>query len=686
MNISKLCLGCMKEVDNTGECCPECGFEINQYKEMCSSRILRPGTILNNQYLVGKVLGEGGFGITYLAMDLNFELPVAIKEYFPAELANRDIAEYQTNRIFPFSGEKEKYYARGLENFAEEVRKLMKFCDCEGIVKVNTLFYENGTAYMVMDYIKGMNLRQYLQVRKTPVSEKEALDIMIPVIRALGKIHEAGICHCDISPDNIMLGEKDKVYLIDFGASRMITGAETKSLELLLKPGYTPFEQYYANGKIGPWTDVYAVCATMYRMMSGKVPQESAARVNRDQVKSLRELKWENEKICVGDTVSDVIHKGMSLKREDRYQSMEEFLEALTAPENVSVRRKPKKKHVIAGSAVGLLILAAIMGSALHQRMDKQKAGGQEVGTSSTGPEIPEEPEVTVVPEPTATPTPEPTVTPTPEPTATPTPKPTVTPTSEPTVTPTPEPTATPAPESTAIAEPEMTAKDYSELGDRRYAMAQYELAVNYYEKAAELGDEYAQCRLGYMYSEGMGVEKNPEKGQEWYDQAILQYQKKAEQGDMYAQYVLAQSYFSGDGVEQDYEKAAEWYEKAADQGHAAAQMVLGVMYESGVGVEEKDEDRAQELYHMALEQNEKDALNGDAKTQFLLAQLYYEGYTVEQDYEKAAEWCQMAADQDFYEAQKLLGDMYMEGLGVEKDEQMAEYWYQKSEETLVAD
>ena len=333
MDVNKLCFGCMKEKENPGQRCPRCGFDINEYMQNCSARVLRPGTILNGQYLVGKVLGEGGFGITYLAFDLNVMMAVAIKEYFPSGLASRDGSEKSDGRISAFSGEKKNYFEHGLNNFVEEVRKLMQFRDYEGIVKVNTLFYENGTAYMVMEYIRGKSLKQYLQEKQVPLSEAETLAIMKPVLRILGKVHESGVIHRDVSPDNIMLGDNGKVYLIDFGAARMVTGAETKSLDVMLKPGYTPFEQYYSKGNMGPWTDVYAVCATMYRMMSGKVPQESLARIDRDQQETLYALSEKREIPSVSQRTSQVVEKGMSLKTEDRYQNIYELIKDLNKRE-----------------------------------------------------------------------------------------------------------------------------------------------------------------------------------------------------------------------------------------------------------------------------------------------------------------------------------------------------------------
>ena len=342
MDVNKLCFGCMKENENPGQRCSHCGFDLNEYMKDCSARVLRPGTILNGQYLVGRVLGEGGFGITYLAMDLNLEMQVAIKEYFPAGLAVRDASERSITRISVLSGEKSVYYQQGLERFTEEAKSLIRFRYEEGIVQVNTLFYENGTAYMVMEYIHGKSLKQYLQEKNAPLTEAETFRIMMPILKMLEKVHEAGIIHRDISPDNIMLGENGKVYLIDFGAARMITGAESKSLDVVLKPGYTPFEQYYSRGNMGPWTDVYAVCATMYRMMSGKVPQESLARIDRDRQETLYALSEKREIPPVSQRTSKVVEKGMSLKTEDRYQDLGILLKELNGSEKILVREQVK--------------------------------------------------------------------------------------------------------------------------------------------------------------------------------------------------------------------------------------------------------------------------------------------------------------------------------------------------------
>lgn len=477
--MNKLCYGCMKEVDTQEQICPYCGFNIQDYLQKTDVRALRPGTILNGQYYIGKVLGAGGFGITYLAFDLNLELPVAIKEYFPVGLAYRDVQNRMTDRVFSLPGEKEKFFMSGMKNFSEEAKKLMQFRDYEGIVKVNTFFYENGTAYMVMEYILGKSLKQVLLEKQQVLSEKETMEIMRPLLNVLGRVHKAGVIHRDISPDNIMLGENGKVYLIDFGAARMITGAESKSLDVVLKQGYTPFEQYSSAGILGPWTDVYAVCATIYRMMTGKVPQEAIDRLNSDKVESLYQLASQKKILPVSKRMSLVIQKGMTVKYEGRYPDAEALLKALTE------EKGHFNKYAVVGGT-----LAVLIGLSFIFLRNPLSDSGKKTDDHALGMEHSTEKEdITVTPVATPTPlptaTPIPTVTPTPLPTATaiptatPTPMPTATPI--PTATPTPLPTATPTPIPTAtpvpVATPTSTAAQRVTAGVNEKA-AKYVLKV----------------------------------------------------------------------------------------------------------------------------------------------------------------------------------------------------------------
>ncbi|WP_162610607.1 serine/threonine protein kinase [Blautia sp. An249] len=339
-----LCMGCMKNMGASRSVCPYCGFQENEYISRLSPKILPPKTILEGKYLLGKVLGEGGFGITYLAWDLNLEIPLAIKEYFPNGLASRSCYGNQCS-LSIVSGSLRSNYEHGLQRFADEARTLARLQKFPGVVNVRDFFFENSTGYLVMDYIKGMHLGAYVK-KNGPFSEQEALSIMKPLIRSLQAVHKLGMIHRDISPDNILREPSGNLILIDFGSARMSTGEESKSLTILLKRGYAPLEQYQSHGRQGSWTDIYALCATLYYMMSGKVPQESIERITEDQLLPLHQIT--KEKVSL--QTSRVIQKGLSLKGSDRYQNLDDFMKDLypekksdPPPEPGSSQEKPQQ-------------------------------------------------------------------------------------------------------------------------------------------------------------------------------------------------------------------------------------------------------------------------------------------------------------------------------------------------------
>ncbi len=318
----KICFGCMNEIENPDQTCPICGYNKRESEKRQKSRCLSPGTIVGENYLVGKVLGVGGFGITYLAKNLKTEETLALKEYFPAEIAHRDIYSSSGKKISADGSQKRRFYEIGLQNFEKEAKNLLLFQNLDGIVKVENYFRENETAYIAMEYVRGISLKAYLNKRKKPLSEKQVLKMMRPVLCALEKIHDKGMIHRDISPENLILDRSGKVTLIDFGAARMATGDETKSLTILLKHGYAPIEQYQTKGRQGAFTDIYALCATLYELMSLQIPKRSMERVARDDMPTLKELARRDEMIHVSDLVSDVVQKGMEVHQEDRYQDI----------------------------------------------------------------------------------------------------------------------------------------------------------------------------------------------------------------------------------------------------------------------------------------------------------------------------------------------------------------------------
>ena len=282
---------------------------------------LRKGTRLIGRYTIEGVLGQGGFGITYLGMDELHEKPVAIKEFFPQGIVTRNI-EYQDTVTVTFVGEKDNY-EKGKERFLKEARTMAKFSKDKGIVKALDFFEINNTAYIVMEYLEGVTLKQYLRENKR-IDAEDLVELLVPLIEALDEIHSQGLIHRDISPDNIMVLPDGRIKLMDFGAARDYTEFGEKSLSIVLKPGYAPPEQYQTHGVQGPWTDIYALCATMYKCITGENPPDAIERVMDDHLKKISAFG-----IPVLPQIEEAIIKGMSVAANDRYQNVGDFCEDL---------------------------------------------------------------------------------------------------------------------------------------------------------------------------------------------------------------------------------------------------------------------------------------------------------------------------------------------------------------------
>jgi len=234
---------------------------------------LRVGSRIDS-YEIASILGVGGFGITYKGYDHDLHCDVAIKEYLPSSLALRN-ADGAT--VIPKSNEDRKHYEYGLKRFLEEGRVLARFKE-PSIVRVSRFLEQNGTAYLIMDYEDGESLAEYLQ--KTGVlNEREILDIFIPVLEGLRAVHGKEFLHRDIKPGNIYLRKKGPPVLLDFGAARQSLGEQTRALTGMVTPGYAPFEQYNSRSRQGPWTDLYALGATLYHCIAGRAPTESPDRI-----------------------------------------------------------------------------------------------------------------------------------------------------------------------------------------------------------------------------------------------------------------------------------------------------------------------------------------------------------------------------------------------------------------------
>ena len=313
---------------------------------------LRKGTRLIGRYTIECVLGQGGFGITYLGIDELHEKKVAIKEFFPQGIVTRNI-EYEDTVTVTFVGEKENY-EKGKERFLKEARTMAKFSKDEGIVKALDFFEINNTAYIVMEYLEGITLKQYLRENQR-IAPEDLIELLVPLIESLDEIHSQGMIHRDISPDNIMVLPDGRIKLMDFGAARDYTEFGEKSLSIVLKPGYAPPEQYQTHGIQGPWTDIYALCATMYKCITGENPPDAIERVMDDSLKKISEFG-----IVIPPQEEAAIIKGMSVSAKDRYQDIKDFCEDLYGGyEEISVSESEESEiEIETGSEIKVIEIA----------------------------------------------------------------------------------------------------------------------------------------------------------------------------------------------------------------------------------------------------------------------------------------------------------------------------------------
>lgn len=318
-----------------------------EQQNQINNQFLPVHTKLQERYEILKVNGEGNFGITYIGWDCLLESKVAIKEFFPVSRVRRDVSKGETE-VYVFQ---EKEYEQILEKYLEEARKLSKLNQIDGIVSIRDFFYANHTAYIVMDYIEGTSIRDYIQENGT-VSEHEVKQMLKPIFSSLSKIHEQGIIHRDISADNIMITDDNHVILVDFGSARQINLDEDKSMTVMIKRGYSAPELYRSHGEQGPYTDVYAVCATIYYMLTGKSPDEAIDRILEDETESLVKMKG----VRASKEFRRNVMKGISLKAKERFATMKELENALYT--------EKKKSRVLAGLAV-FIILVGLLGTFL---------------------------------------------------------------------------------------------------------------------------------------------------------------------------------------------------------------------------------------------------------------------------------------------------------------------------------
>lgn len=349
-------------------------------RSMSNTRCLKPGVILKERYKIEEVIGAGGFGITYRAWDPLLQSYVAIKEYYPSGIATRSA---DSSKVCVPVGQEQREYHRGRIRFLKEAQDVARFQSEPNIVSIYDYLEENDTAYMVMEYLHGCTLKQYIREHGGRLDTDHILHICLSVLDALAVVHKAGMIHRDISPENIFICEDLTVKLIDFGAAKQVYLDGEQTMSVVLKPGYAPPEQYAKKDKQGPWTDIYALGATLYFAATGEKPEESFGRVLEDTIKPVCEVNPE-----IPRAMSQVIMRAMSVKIEDRYQTVEAMLEALLAGEGqnaqmepyvipasrISKRDLPKKRGFLIGVAFCIVIMLVVTGIWMAGRVAK-KAG-----------------------------------------------------------------------------------------------------------------------------------------------------------------------------------------------------------------------------------------------------------------------------------------------------------------------
>lgn len=577
----------------------------------------------DGKYRIEKSLGQGGFGITYLATQVNLNRQVAIKEFYP-----KDFCDTSQVRLTPKPGD-EELVARFKRKFISEARNVAKL-DHPNIVKIYDVFEENSTAYFVMEYVEGESLDA--MSKRGAMSEADALHYIIPIARALEYVHSENMTHLDVKPANIMVRRKNNTpVLIDFGLAKQYdrtTGGETSTSFVGLSPGYAPIEQYNQGGvnTFSPQIDVYALGATLYRLVTGMTPPEPAMREGNDMEISTP----------VSAGTRNAIQHAMRMFKSNRTPSMTAFIAELSETPTPRPIPRPTLRQKCSdvndndkiskyGSYLKFGMISVLIISIIIIFLDRC---------------IYKEPQKDIIEVESAA-------------------VDTVVDTAENSV-------VTIEVDSTTgetVFDPKQSV--VSETGESKSEKDVVATEDNDVPKNTEPADAKSLFLIGenYYYGKG-GVAKN-------YTRAVKYFRKAAEQGYAPAQNMLGICYEYGRGVEQDYAKAVEWLRKAAVQGHALAQFNLGYCYYLGRVVEQD--------YAKAVEWYRKAAVQGYAEAQVYLGNCYYIGIGVERDYGVAVGWYRRAAEQGQVLAQYLLGNCYENGRGVAKNIDEAIKWYRKA-------
>ena len=351
----KLCMGCMEQINDSVRTCPYCGFDETTDRQ--EAYYLHPGTVIAGKYIVGRAIKYNGFIISYIGWDAEYNRKIIVQEYMPNDFATRTEDD---SDITIYSGDAMEEYKVGLTTFLNEGNALEKLQNVSGIAAVYDCCTENSTGYLITEYLEGKSLKEILDTGKQ-YSLQEAENMLSPLCSSLSDLHQAGVMHYEIAPENIIITMSGQVKLINFGASRYINSSGSQSLAVLLKPGYAPEEQYRSQGEKGPWSDVYSLGAVLYHMITGVVPEDAVERTIKDTLK-----EPSKQGVSISKSAENAIMNSLNVYKKDRTKSIQEFQKELKSSKvkRIIVKRKGSTWMLWGKAIVAVLAVVLFAGAA----------------------------------------------------------------------------------------------------------------------------------------------------------------------------------------------------------------------------------------------------------------------------------------------------------------------------------